>query len=230
MAGATQRTEQRKRNRKRKRRNVSLSSSSSSSESSDSSSDEKQQQVVKLPAATKTSKASPLQESSSGSSSDDDDENSSASESEDGETQPAPKFQTSTSHHSVPSNAQEENPRLTSGASDSRTRQPSPPPIRNVPAPQLIPSRDTAGNLSSADAEKEKVLKDKFRKFWMSSIADAFSDDLNEIRKEPNLNQSRLGLLVDSLASGADLYSSSREMGGGKVNEIEIILGHKSSS
>lgn len=82
----------------------------------------------------------------------------------------------------------------------------------------------------------------------MSSIADAFSDDLNEIRKvysitirmansltilalqEPNLNQSRLELLIDSLASGADLYSTSREMGSSKVNEIGIILGDKTTS
>jgi ribosome assembly protein 3 len=33
------------------------------------------------------------------------------------------------------------------------------------------------------DAQKEQILKDKFRKFWMASVADGFKDDLEEIRK-----------------------------------------------
>ncbi len=177
MAGATQpqRTDQRKRNRKRKRRNVSISSSSESSDSSDSSSDE---QVVKMP--TKTSKAPPLHESSSSSSSSSEDE---SSESEHDESHSARKFQSTSSQAAAPSNAQDEILPPASGSTNLHTRPPSPPPLRNVPAPQLIPQRDAAGNLSSADSEKDKELKDKFRKFWMSSIADAFSDDLNEIRK-----------------------------------------------
>jgi len=56
----------------------------------------------------------------------------------------------------------------------------------------------------------------------MASVADAFADDLNEIRKEPNLTSSRLALLVDSLASGADVYTS----GSGKdaVSDLKIIM------
>ncbi|KLO17278.1 hypothetical protein SCHPADRAFT_919531 [Schizopora paradoxa] len=222
MAGATQKPDARKRNRKRKRRNVSISSSSESSDSSDSSSGE---QVVKLP--TKTSAKAPLpHDSSSSSSSSSEDSSDSESEPEDShasrKTQSAP---------SQPVNTDEQDDTLPSSNANANRlpRSPSPPPLRNVPPPQLILSRDAAGNLSSSDAEKEKQLKDKFRKFWMSSIADAFSDDLNEIRKEPNLTQSRLELLIDSLASGADLYSTSREMGSSRVNEIGIILGDKTS-
>ncbi|KAF8238134.1 hypothetical protein L208DRAFT_1355439 [Tricholoma matsutake] len=66
-------------------------------------------------------------------------------------------------------------------------------------------------------------MKDKFRKFWMASIADGFRDDLEEIRKEPNLGPSRLSLLIDSLASGADVFSSSRSEKS-TINEVEVIL------
>lgn len=43
--------------------------------------------------------------------------------------------------------------------------------------------------------------------------------------KEPNLTQSRLTLLIDSLASGADVYSSSSGPDGKRTNEMEVILG-----
>lgn len=84
-------------------------------------------------------------------------------------------------------------------------------------------------------------MKDKFRKFWMASIADGFRDDLEEIRKvcfpcrpimifltlvqcqEPNLGPSRLSLLIDSLASGADVFSSSRSEKS-TINEVEVTL------
>ena len=84
-------------------------------------------------------------------------------------------------------------------------------------------------------------MKERFRKFWMASVADAFKDDLEEIRKvrimlisiymspdplqEPNLTTSRLALLIDSLAAGADAYSSSRGPNGNATNEMEVILG-----
>ena len=35
----------------------------------------------------------------------------------------------------------------------------------------------------SHDVEKEKELKERFRKFWMTSVADAFKSDLEEIQK-----------------------------------------------
>jgi len=63
----------------------------------------------------------------------------------------------------------------------------------------------------------------KFRQFWMSSVADGFRDDLEEIRKEPYLGSSRLALLIDSIASGADVFSSSSSNDLG-VNEMEVIL------
>jgi hypothetical protein len=35
----------------------------------------------------------------------------------------------------------------------------------------------------SSAAEKERDMKEKFRKFWMASVAEGFRDDLEELRK-----------------------------------------------
>jgi len=75
----------------------------------------------------------------------------------------------------------------------------------------------------------------------MSAIADGFKDDLEEIRKvcvemicllessnahssfqEPNLGPSRLALLIDSLAAGAEVFSSSND--DTTINEMDVIL------
>lgn len=58
----------------------------------------------------------------------------------------------------------------------TQERSPSPQP---VPIPSFLPSQAEAAEA----VEQEKVLKERFRRFWMSSIADAFKDDLEEIRK-----------------------------------------------
>jgi ribosome assembly protein 3 len=79
----------------------------------------------------------------------------------------------------------------------------------------------------------------------MSSVADGFKEDLEEIRKvnrssyfdsfttcshakdivsqEPNLGTSRLALLIDSLASGADVFTSS-SVPGSEINEMQLVL------
>jgi len=59
----------------------------------------------------------------------------------------------------------------------------------------------------------------------MSAVAEGFGDDLEEIRKEPNLGTSRLALLVDSLASGADVFTSRGGQGEDEINEMEVVLG-----
>jgi len=53
----------------------------------------------------------------------------------------------------------------------------------------------------------------------MASVADGFRDDLEEIRKEPNLGTARLSLLIDSLASGAEVFTSASG-----VDEMEVVL------
>ncbi|KAF8164739.1 hypothetical protein B0H34DRAFT_641986, partial [Crassisporium funariophilum] len=97
------------------------------------------------------------------------------------------------------------------------SRSPSPPPTA---IPSFLPS-EAAGNDS---ASQEQQLKDRFRQFWMSSMADGFKDDLEEIRKEPNLGPSRLALLVDSLAAGADVFTSSSKNNTTMINEMDVVL------
>ncbi|KAN0088222.1 hypothetical protein V8E55_005279, partial [Tylopilus felleus] len=95
-----------------------------------------------------------------------------------------------------------------------------PPAQRDSPSPQ--PNVDIPPFMLPNAPESEKALKERFRKFWMASIAEGFKDDLEEIRKEPNLGPSRLALLIESLASGADVFSSNSV--GGCVNEMEVVL------
>lgn len=47
---------------------------------------------------------------------------------------------------------------------------------------------------------------------------------INLIKQEPGLTNSRLAMLIDSLASGADVYSSATPTGGNGVNEMEVVL------
>ena len=87
-------------------------------------------------------------------------------------------------------------------------------------------------------------MREKFQKFWMASIADGFRDDLEQIRKvskeqrhvrwhqihiiqkptqEPNMNTTKLTMLIDSLATGADVFSSEKRQKG-SVNEVDVAL------
>ena len=80
----------------------------------------------------------------------------------------------------------------------------------------------------------------------MSAIVDGFKDDLEEIRKvcvamicfselsqvqfsfqEPNLGPSRLALLIDSLAAGAEVFSSNDDT---TINEMDVVLNWYSNS
>ena len=38
------------------------------------------------------------------------------------------------------------------------------------------------------------------------------------------MNSSRLALLIDSLASGADVFTSSAQSGGRDIDEMEVVL------
>jgi len=60
----------------------------------------------------------------------------------------------------------------------------------------------------------------------MQSVADAFQDDLVQIHKEPGMNKSRLAMLVDSLASGADVFTSNSLAETRDVNEMDVVMGN----
>ncbi|KAI0079033.1 hypothetical protein K474DRAFT_1640546 [Panus rudis PR-1116 ss-1] len=208
----------RKRQRKRKRRVASSSESSSSSDSdSDSSASsaghvkitKAKERSAKAAAAAKAKQIAQEKESDTESPSSSE---SSSSESDDGirgrgQTKAGDAFQ--------------EKNQVAQSTKPSRRRSTSPDkPPQPVPLPSFIPNSGDA----QEDAKKEQELKDRFRKFWMESIADAFKGDLEVIQQEPNMNPSRLAVLIDSLASGADVFSSSASTSTGQVNEMEIIL------
>lgn len=143
----------RKRNRKRKRRVVSSSSSSGSS--SDSTSDGDDAPTIRRPVAAKATSSS--SSSSSDSSSDSD---------SDAVVQPSHPVDRTLQREAAPTN-------------QNRMRSPSvsPPP---APIPSFLPPKTTS---TAQSEENEQILKDRFRKFWMASVADGFKDDLEQIRK-----------------------------------------------
>ena len=79
----------------------------------------------------------------------------------------------------------------------------------------------------------------------MESVADAFQEDLAQIHKvwyevsgfkisaqlsipiqEPGMNKSRLAMLVDSLASGADTFASNSFSDTGGADEMDAVMGN----
>ncbi|TFK28595.1 hypothetical protein FA15DRAFT_753294 [Coprinopsis marcescibilis] len=205
-----------RRHRKRKRR-VSVSSSSSSSSSSEGSdSDAEQQtaavkpqqpQLIKKPVAQVVEKDEKSSRSSSSSSSD-----SSSSESE-SDSDSSSSDESSGGRNVARSAAVARATAQNAQAAKTFPRQQSPSP---PPPPTEIPSF-----LNSENEKEQELMKERFRKFWLASVADGFKDDLEEIQKEPNLGQSRLALLIDSLATGADVFTQKNENG---VSEMDIVL------
>lgn len=63
----------------------------------------------------------------------------------------------------------------------SKSGRAEPPLQRDSPSPQ--PAVDIPPFIPPNTPESEQALKEKFRKFWMASIAEGFKDDLEEIRK-----------------------------------------------
>ncbi|KAI6099134.1 hypothetical protein F5141DRAFT_1144913 [Pisolithus sp. B1] len=203
MAPTAARPITKKRNRKRKRRIASSSSDDSSDDDSVSSvqqsnATQKHPQSSTLPAGEDdpSSSSSSSSSSPSPSSSSDDD-----SEADNEVTEKAASLQPDITGPSTKG--------PTSPARDS----PSPPPPSVVATPPFI---------NPGSPEDELALKEKFRKFWMASLAEGFKDDLEVIRKEPNLGQSRLALLIESLAAGAEVFSSTST--DGNVNEMEVVV------
>jgi len=95
------------------------------------------------------------------------------------------------------------------------------PSLVPPPVPSFLPTKPGG----SVDAESEQQLRGRFRKFWMQSVADAFQDDLGQIHKEPGMNKSRLAMLVDSLASGSEVFASNSLPETCGVNEMGVVTG-----
>ncbi|EIW81910.1 hypothetical protein CONPUDRAFT_89449 [Coniophora puteana RWD-64-598 SS2] len=198
MAPAAPKAGARKRNRKRKRRAYTSSSSSDDASDSDSSAASAASPQKKPPAPAKPEAPTDDSEDSGSSS---DSSSSSEDSDEDSDEDAGQLIATPADAASAPKKPAR------------RPRSPSPPPTKRDIPPFLPPTS------APGAAEKEQALRDNFRRFWMASIAEGFKDDLEEIRKEPNLGPSRLALLIDSLASGADVFGAE-----GDVNEMEVVL------
>jgi ribosome assembly protein 3 len=164
-----------RRNRKRKRRQAASSSSSSSSSSESGSEDEKPANVVAIekqvppvqkepsPDSTATSDSSESSNSSSESEeSSEDDEDEEKDEGEDEEMK---------------------SPKPTKRKYPSRS--PSP---RNSDLPMSLPMNPTTKQEKLKDAE----MKERFRKYWMSSVAEGFKDELEQLQKVFNICKSFL--------------------------------------
>ncbi len=178
----------RRRNRKRKRRQASSSSDSSSGESEV----PEKTPVNKVPPPIEPqatgSSPSPSLSSSSPSSSD------SGGDDNDDDDDDAPPVTHPASSSTIPQ-------RSDSGPTKARDRHRSPsppsPPPANAPPP-FLPSEG-----SSSRAQDEQALRNRFRQFWMASVADGFADDLDQIRQVRRLSQTQilLSLLFSSCRS-----------------------------
>ena len=149
----------RKRNRKRKRR-VASSSESSSSSSEDSSSGSENERPVTVKLRTQVSTKPVVSEDSSSSFESDSSDEGSVHLEDDVEMADA----------SAPTENTDGQKRVV------YSRSPSPVP---APIPSFLPTKPDG----SVDTEGEQQLGDRFRKFWMQSVADAFQDDLVQIHK-----------------------------------------------
>jgi ribosome assembly protein 3 len=171
-------TAPRKRNRKRKRRQAS---SSSSSDSLDSSSDEAE--VSKNTPANKATLIKPQAKASSAEASSPSLSSSSpsSSDSEEGDDDDdggdAPHVVGAPVTHPASTSAIPQRSDSEPAKTRERLRSPSPSP----PPPDAPPFLPPEG--SSSRAQDEQALRDRFRQFWMASVADAFADDLEQIRQ-----------------------------------------------
>lgn len=202
----------RKRNRKRKRRVASSSESSSSSEDGSSGSEGEESTTVKLKTQV-LAKPIVSEDSSSSESSGSESESDSSSDNSSDEKSIRHEDDVEMIDPSVPPTGR---PAEQGKVMYSRSPSPTPPPV-----PSFLPTKPDG----STDTESEQALKDRFRTFWMQSVAGAFQDDLMQIHKEPGMNKSRLAMLVDSLASGADAFTSSSVSETRDVDEMDVLMG-----
>ncbi|KAL7414858.1 hypothetical protein BDY24DRAFT_414059 [Mrakia frigida] len=115
---------------------------------------------------------------------------------------------------------------------------PSPPPSQ-IPAflpfsnggkpPSFLPpppsTKAGEGMDGVEETSEEDLKKKKFREFWMGKLVKGFGEDLDVVRQEPTLTTPRLTLLIDSLTSGIDVFSTGSSGKPGDVDERDVVLG-----
>ncbi|OXH41350.1 hypothetical protein J008_00676 [Cryptococcus neoformans] len=200
--------------RKRRRRQLSISSSSDDDSSSDdevvtSTIQPASQEAMEVDGASSSASSS---ESSSSSSSD-----SSASES-DSESE-ADSGSESSAEVTKPVSA----PGL-AGQPKQRMRYPtnSPSPSPDSTLPPFFRSPGERAALASSEESRNK-----FKTVYMNKIVEGFGGELEKLREsDPTLGPKRLQLLIDSLASGIDVYNHPKQRkGDDDVDEVTLLIG-----
>ncbi|EIW69945.1 hypothetical protein TREMEDRAFT_68390 [Tremella mesenterica DSM 1558] len=150
--------------------------------------------------------------SSSSTSSDDSDDDSSESDSESG---PAPAA-TQPDSTIEPNKTIRERQRLP-------TLSPTPPP-RTIPSFLPDPSHGTEEGAKAQEEDRRTA----FRRVYMDKLVEAFGSDLEKLRaNEPTLDAKRLGVLIESLASGREVFNDPQSTDKGGVDEVGVLLGSK---
>ncbi|KDQ07530.1 hypothetical protein BOTBODRAFT_149146 [Botryobasidium botryosum FD-172 SS1] len=202
-AAAASKPPAKRRVRKRRRR----AQSSSDSYSSSSSDEEPSRTTTTTVIVDDNEPSRPTQSSSSSSASSSSSDSSDSSDAELSHADPSDTIPTQPLPSALKSKSKMRPPRA--------SLSPSPPP-RDLPP--FLPNHTAPGY-----EDEEKLKREKFKKFWMGAVAGGFKSDLEEIRKEPNFTASRLSILIDSLASGADVFALGNKPGQ-DVDEMELAL------
>ncbi len=123
----------------------------------------------------------------------------------------------------------------------SISRSPSPPPAA---IPTIFDS--SIQNTKPEDEGREDRVQEKFKKFWMAAVVDAFQNDLEHLRtvgrlltlallfsplpqQKGDMTTDMLSLLIQSLASGADVYTHTQSSAPGqsRFDEMELVIDPK---
>ncbi|KAK1923067.1 hypothetical protein DB88DRAFT_493651 [Papiliotrema laurentii] len=217
--------------RKRRRRQLSYSptdSSSSDSDSSDSGDTSSDEEAAAHKAAKgKAAKMDVDGETTSSGSSTSSDSSSSSSSSSSSDSDSSSDDSDSDDSSSSGSDSDEEGKPAkkssTTVAAASKPVRPRAPTLSPSPPPRAIPSF-----LSNNETQSSDDRRARFRRVYMEKLVEGFGDDLEKLRtSDPTLGPSKLQLLIDSLASGIDIFSDPQsQMGKEKeVDEVGLILG-----
>ena len=213
------------------RESSSTSDSSSSSDSSSESESEKKEDNTKK---VTQPQAKAIKESSSSSSSSSDDSSSDSSENEkmkkdsesesdsdsdsdDSDDSDSDSSSSSSSAPSIRQKGKKKDLRSKSVAEQQPDQRlsPSPPPQLSSAAPFAQSIFASASDETFDQPSQQSSLRESFRTHWLSSIADNFSNDLDKLRTEPQMNEDKLRILINALSDNSTAI---------KDNEGDLVM------
>ncbi|CAG7848539.1 SubName: Full=Uncharacterized protein {ECO:0000313/EMBL:CCA66552.1} [Serendipita indica DSM 11827] len=83
--------------------------------------------------------------------------------------------------------------------------------------------------VTEVEKERDTQFRERFRGFWMKSMAEGFGEELSQLQKEPDMTKPKLAMLIDALAGGTGIYlpENGAEGTSSGVSEVEMLLGVK---